>query len=286
MEVIDFDEHDNFKHTLTLTEAAGTIAPVEYDQATIDVVEGLMYGEFHVSTNKNTVCKCIDGRDCEDGLEGPNSAGGSLSLLVADDLTDRQFINAEEPLDVGMERLVTDFTERGIPIGMHTDTHADEHSDKSGCGANDSIQKIYGILVDKADLMRNLTETILETTIDDAAHDSIIQKAAQRVEFSTGKKVHAAATRLAEEETTEKLVGDHNEIVAILNKRSGTTLDRSTLSPRQAFNIDVWAFEESAREISGNGADILTPKVFAMMYYNIATAHALCGPSMKVGILK
>jgi hypothetical protein len=286
VEAIDFNEHDNFQQTLTLTEARGNIAPLEYDRGTIEVIEGLMRGDYHSATNKDIICKCIDGRNCEDGLEGPNSAGGTLSLLVADDLTDRRFIRAEERFDIGMERLVNDFSERVIPIGVHTDTHASNDPEKSGCGANDRIGQIYAFMIERADHIKELSETILGMKIKDAIHESIILNASRRMEFSSGKALHAAAVNASKEIISENLVGDHSEIVAIINMRYGTTLDRTRMGAHQAFNVDAWAFEESARAIADRDTHDVTPHVVALTYYNIATAHALCGPSMKVGMLK
>lgn len=90
-------------------------------------------------------------------------------------------------------------------------------------------------------------------------------------------------------ESSEELQGAHNEVVAIVNMRPGTTLDRGKLvekygSDYQAFNVDAWAFETAARELYNDAIsdDEVQDFVVAMTYYNIATAITLCGPNMRI----
>ena len=49
----------------------------------------------------------------------------------------------------------------------------------------------------------------------------------------------------------------------------------------QAFNVDVWAFPKSAKVISTDERD-QQQKLAALVYYNLATALVLVGPSLRV----
>ena len=279
-------EREKSPELLILEKAEGAIH-AEHTPEVVRLAETIAGGEYHGLTNKNIICKCIDGRNCEGGLEGPNSAGGTLSLLVADDLTSQRFITTEEPIELGMQRLTTELIAQDQPVGVHADTHAS--GENSGCGANDKLPEIYAMMVKKAEHVRELTELILGKPVPQDIHDMIMTRAAERVLFSPGSSVEAAVTDVAGEEASETLEGRHQEIVAVINKIAGTTLDRdelelATVGEYQAFNVDAWAFEASARMISEHDDDMIDAKVIALTYYNLATALVLCGPDMLVGI--
>jgi hypothetical protein len=280
-------EKEESPKLLVLDQAEGAI-DAGHTPAIVHIAESIVRGEYHRLTSKNIICKCIDGRNSKDGLEGPNSAGGTLSLLVADDMTSQRFISSEEPITDGMRRLTTELVEQGQPVGVHADTHASgEHS---GCGANDKLPMVYAMMVKKAEKIRELAAAILGKDVPQEIHDMIVSRATSRVLFSPGDQVRAAVVETAGDSASETLEGAHQEIVAVVNLIPGTTLDRDKLEAetdgtKQAFNVDAWAFEESARVISESDDDI-DAKVIAMTYYNLATALVLCGPKMLVGIRK
>jgi len=281
-------EREKAVELMSLTQAEGSIH-AENVPAVVELAESIVRGEHHRAVSGDIICKCIDGRNCEQGLEGPNSAGGTLSMLVADDLTSQRFITTNEPIAVGMERLTKELDDQGQPIGVHTDESA--NGEKSGCGANDKLPEIYAMMVKKAEHIRELTELILGMPVPDEIHDMIMARATERVLFSPGSKVASAVTEVAGEESVETLEGSHKEIVAVINLVDGTTLDRDGLhavtgGKYQAFNVDAWAFERSARVISESEDDMIDAKVIALTYYNLATALVLCGPDMLVGIRK
>lgn len=273
---------------LTLELAEGTI-DAEHTPEVVKTAEAFVRGVWHDYTEGAIICKCIDGRNCVHSLKGPNSAGGSLSLLVADDLTTRRFISVNESTAAGMTNLATHLTEAGLPVGVHADTHAE--GEKSGCGANDKLSPIYAMMVKNAEAIRGLAEAILGLPIPQDIHNMIMGNATERVVFSTGIEVKEAAIAVASEKASETLEGEHQEIVAVINKVVGTTLNRdeaevATGGKYQAFNVDAWAFEASAKAIAADKDDDMEvqAKIIALTYYNLATALVLCGPRMLVGI--
>lgn len=73
----------------TLDIAEGAIEAQDNQIERLDeVTQRLADGEFHVAVDGSIPSKCIDGRPGARGL-APNAAGGSESLMVADDLTSR-----------------------------------------------------------------------------------------------------------------------------------------------------------------------------------------------------
>lgn len=270
-----------------LDQSEGTIQMPEHTPEALEVVEKFVDGVYHRRCEGTIVCKCIDGRDCADCIYGPNSAGGTLSLLIADDLTSQRYVTSEQTLAEGADNLAKDFSERGLPIGIHESDHAT--GERSGCGANDEIEKIYAMLLKKPEHIRGLAESLIGPISDDT-HNMIMSRALERIVFGSGKDVRDAFTDVAGDDACETLEGEHKEIVTTINFVRGTTLDRKVLAADadekyQGFNVDAWAFEDSARTIATDEADVRA-KIVALTYYNLATALVLCGPEMIVGLLK
>ncbi len=269
-----------------LSAAEGTIEAGPDQQGRLDeFTERVGSGEFHVETTGKVPFGCIDGRDTRDGLTPkPDSAGGTESLFVADDLTTKRFAGGGTTREAYANtlRYVSD---AGYEVGGHTDSHA--AGDGSGCGANDKLQPIYEFIAREGELLRELAGS-LGITASDEAYEQIVANAAARTEFSAGREL---LEELAEygDGAVDYLVGDHREVVAVVNTKSGTTLDRVALRQEfgedyEAFNVDAWTFRESAELISSTPEEV-EAKVLALAFYNLATAHKLCGKSMRVVVL-
>ncbi len=268
-----------------LQHAEGTIeAGFEQQERLDEVTELLVTGEFHTLVEDYGMIKCIDGRPGGYGLY-PNTAGGTETLLVADDLTTKRFADETGTTVNAYRNLIHYLEEAGEMVGGHGDNHAEGAA--SGCGANDKLEKIYAFMVRSADILRELAEK-LGVVVDDITHDTIIANAAARTQFSTGAELLSV---LLENENAhhEELLDVHNEVVAVINTQPDTSLDRQALADHfgddyQAFNVDVWAFSGAAASIAELPEEI-SAKVVAMVYYNLATAHVLCGKGMRVVVL-
>jgi len=261
-----------------LTEAEGNIEATDTQRERVDeLTERLMSGELHVGTEHTVVCGCIDGRS--PATPKPNSAGGSESLMVADDLTNKQFAGNDGTTLAAYRNVVGFLKKIGQPVGGHDDDHAS--GDKSGCGANDKLEQIYDMIVRKGEHIRDLAAQY-GIVIDDETHELIVSNAAQRAAFSPGAELKAELDWVTEG-TYDRLQGSHNEVIVALNTVAGTTLDRDALREAfgdeyQAFNVDVWAFQASANLISTtDDSREAQQKVAALAYYNFATALTLCG---------
>ncbi len=267
----------------TLPEAEGSIEAKEHQQDRLDeVTERLLDGEFHVTTEYRIVAGCIDGR-CGCSLK-PTSAGGTESLMVADDLTNKQFQGNDRTTRSAYRNIVNFLQKISKPVGGHDDQNASDIA--TGCGANDKLPQIYDMIARKGDYIRALAVEY-GINVDDVTHEQIVSNSKDRAEFSTGPELKAELD-VATNGEYDHLEGSHNEVVIVLNTQFGTTLDRDALKAEfgddyQAFNVDVWAFDESANSISTiDDSEESRRKIVALAYYNFATALTLCGPNIRI----
>lgn len=272
---------------MTLPLAEGTIeAGLDQQERLKEFTERVGRGEFHVQTEGKIPFGCIDGRDTRDGLAPkPDSAGGTESIFVADDLTTRRYAAEDGTTVGGYVNVLKRVNECGYEVGGHTDDHAS--GEGSGCGANDKLPLIYGFISQYGDQLREVAAN-LGVTIDDESFATIKQNAAERNDFSTGRELLDALKAYGEDKA-DPLEGAHKEVVAVINTKEGTTLDRHAVRREfgpnyQAFNVDVWSFNEAAELVSETPEEVQA-KTFAMTLYNLATAHVLCGKNMRVVVL-
>jgi len=271
----------------------GTIEAGPEQQERLDeFTERVGRGEFHTAIvwspefKKMILVRCVDGRVPETGANplGPNSAGGTESLFVADDLTTRRFAAEDGSTAGGYANTVTFLNEAGYEVGGHTSDHAEGKA--SGCGANDNLPAIYECIATNPDVLRDYAR-ILGVTVPDDIHQHIVGNARTRSKFSHGRELLETLQQTAKAAFVDNLTGNHHEVLTVINKKAGTTLDRDALMAEfgenyQAFNVDAWAFEAAARAISGDDEAEVAQKVVALLYYNLATALVLSGPSMRV----
>lgn len=144
-------------------------------------------------------------------------------------------------------------------------------------------------MAQNAATLRKLATELFGYEVTDEDHELIAGNATMRSEFSGGAEL--LATLRTEGGRDDALEGGHNEVMAVINRRKGTTLDRAAVATEfgdkyQAFEVDEWSFEEGARVISHmGGEDEARQKRTAMLYYNLATAAVLCGPGMRIVVL-
>jgi hypothetical protein len=271
----------------TLDIAEGAIEAHDAQMERLDeLTQRLADGEFYVTVDGTVPAKCIDGRPGARGL-APNSAGGSESLMVADDLTTRAFVTDDDTTLSNYRTTLAALKGAGLAIGGHTDDHAQGVA--SGCGANDKLPLIYNFMVRNASEIRDLA-TAVGVSVSDQTHDLIIHNAEARSQFSSGIELLDALRQVGGDDVIDPLKGVHNEVVAVVNLRTGTTLNREALAHEfgaeyQAFNVDAWSFTAAAEAISSTPEEA-EQKVVAMVYYNLATAGVLCGRGMRTIVLQ
>lgn len=271
-------ENDARVEFMTLGAAGqGSIEAGENQQERLEeFTERVGSGEFHRETTGTIPCTCIDGRPCANNKElMPNGPGGSEVMMVADDLTTKDFALDGDTTTAGQYRNTLAFlAEAGYPVGAHID-----------CGANKKLPAVYAYIRDNATALRDIAQS-LGYEISDSDHELIVGSAAARADFSDGDEILDVARNQGGR--IDELEGEHKEVIAVINRRSGTTLDRDAVKVEfgegyEAFNVDEWSFAEAARVISHmGGEDEVRQKRTAMLYNTLAIAGLLCGPNMRV----
>jgi hypothetical protein len=278
------------KPIVVLKHAVGTIEPDATQQERLEEFTArIMSGEFYKPTNANIVCDCVDGRCGATGALMPNAAGGSESITVADDLTSKSFQLNPDDTTLDQYKATLAFLDRtGAPIGGHTCEGTGK--DASGCAANDKLPAVYAFIAQHGDILRDIAGQ-LGVKVDEQTHLLITSNAAARDEFSGGTAL-LDALRHQSGAKVSVLKGSHREVLVAVNTRPGTTLDRDGLQKEfgdnyQAFNVDVWAFPESAKLSSYFGGEQeVQRKIVAMVYYNLAVAHVIGGKHLRVVVVK
>ena len=275
---------------ITLDDAGiGSIQPTDEQQERLEeFTQEVGSGEFHVKAVGSIVCHCIDGRTCDDIVLAPNAPGGTLAVAVAEDLTaGRNVSNDDTTLDI-YKKILEKMKHDGVMIGGHVSSTAGDTPYETGCGASDQLGAIYAYIATNGATIHSIA-TKLGVSVSDETHELITERAAQRSQFTDSQEILTTLKAEAGDEAAAALEGVHAEVMAIINLIPGTTLDRNAVKSKygagyQAFNADVWAYEESAKIIADTPAEV-SEKVVAMVYYTIATAGVLCGPGMRVVVL-
>lgn len=272
--------HDTY---LTLDAAIGTIQAGDDQLERLDeLTERIGSDEFYVPVTSAVPSKCIDGRTGAHGV-APNAAGGSETIMVADDLTRQRFASADGSTLGAYRATLAALRGQDLPIGGHTDDAAT--GARSGCGANDRLAEIYAFIAQNGEMLQRLAAS-LGVPVSDTTREKIVTRATARTTFSDGADLLAVLHETGGNDAADPLHGTHREVVAVINTVRGTSLDRDALEAEfgpqyEAFNVDVWSFGDAAEAIAESEAEI-SELVAAMTIYNLATAHVLCGPRMRV----
>ncbi|MCA9301233.1 hypothetical protein KDA08_03720 [Candidatus Saccharibacteria bacterium] len=278
-------------------EPKGRVEAGEISDTTVDLLaeqmsQGRQYEEIDVDpgvVNMLIPKWCVDGRsDPDSDQQAPNAAGGTYSLVVAEALIDAEILVAQGKTSVAHSKeMFEDLTSNGYDIGGHTDDHAT--TEKCGCGACDRMAEIISFIADKADEISEISAT-LGVEVSQELIGKIKAGAELLIEnkyVSTGPEMIQNIKDVTKDESHVQTVrGPHNEVVLGINTKVGTTLDRGSITNEfgeqyQAFNLDVWALENGIKAIESN-EDLVNEKFVAGVFYNIATAAVLAGPSLRV----
>ena len=284
---------------LTLGEAAsGSIEPAgrNLDKEKLEQFErDVLSDKFDVAVAEGIIlpCGCIDGR-CPHADEAfnpvPNAAGGTLTMVVGELLTDGKNVastaeNSEDAVASFIEYLKT--TQYADQVGGHT---GPQHGnpEASGCGANDKLRGIMRQIAEKSDVIAATLDK-LGVPVSNEAFAGIVGKAQDLSEregyFTPGVEVAETLQEASLEGNCPALVGEHNELLIRINTVEGTTIDRRAIEAEygedfQVFNVDLWAIKNAADTLSETPEEA-EEKFAAMVVYQLATALELCGPSMR-----
>lgn len=254
--------------------------------------------EFQEPTDPNAIsCGCVDGRCICGGSQefGPNAAGGTFSLVMADALTTNSYRHEGEKAPEHARRMYAELIKRGHKIGGHGDEAAS--GENSGCGAQDKLDavdknqpSILNYIACRGDDVRQIIES-LGVEVNDSLHKHIVGKAhALRAEnyATNGAELRQAYvdSNDGDDSIVPDVEGKHKEVVLLVNTQDSTTLNRDRVKEllgddMQAFNLDLYGLENGAEAVSID-AEEAQEKFVAALYYNVATAGVLAGPSLRM----
>lgn len=188
---------------------------------------------------------CVDGRagKVNEAIYGsyPQMLGGSLMPVVLEWLMNKPEKNLAQVLPEVFQRL----QKEGYPLGVHTSTHA--HEGKSDCGFADNLGKILKTFQFKFD---DIKEIINKTGV--SFEEEIWQRIKEQLRKVNLEGLPSGEFLINQAENQEAikqvLDGDHQEIAAIVNLKTGTTLDVDNNQQHQAFNLDLWLVKQLAEK--------------------------------------
>jgi hypothetical protein len=256
-----------------------------------DVCEALKSEELYDHIAANDIPRmCVDGRHSQDG---PCAAGGTFSLVIADALANNRYRQSGETAAEHATRYYQELTAVGQKIGGHDDDH--QHGPFCGCGAQDKLDardddqpSILRYIAEKGDNVRSVLAT-LGVQVPDKLHTNITNRALDlRKEHyaSSGKELRDVTQRIGGLDSIETVHGGHNEVVAVINMRAGTTLNRTKLresygDSMQVFNLDVVNLQKGTEYLALSTKEA-AEQFIAALYFNVAALAVLAGPSLRI----
>lgn len=217
--------------------------------------------DFYFRTSQGAQVRCIDGRpptpletsvpnSSEQKEMGPQTPGGSLAQAIGYRLTIGNLTKRSFSDDI--EKVVSATNKAGYKIGGHSDeTNFSTSSNKTGCGAIDTIEEQLAYLYQPSTskCVEELTKALLgaEYNPQDFVH---ITNSAMRMHQSTQDYLHDKKSLFHELTNSNPgaisiLTGPHREIITAINTVEGTTFDSAQFFSShhdeiQAFNYDLW----------------------------------------------
>lgn len=237
-------------------------------------VERLKGDETYVDAVTSVICGCMDDRCGCPAV--PNAAGGSETLLIADDLTDKNFeLDGDDSLEGQFARLIEYLNGTEHPVGGHID-----------CAALAKVAVAYPHMLQNGDDLRRKVTEIFGYTISDDDHNGIMAAIAARTEYPDGEKM--LSTLQENGGRVDAMDGEHSPRAIVIDLQAGKTLNRYMLRDEfgddfKALNIDGWAFTSSSETLpQTSGEDGARRKAIAMAYFNLGVASLLCNSSTPV----
>ena len=216
------------------------------------IEEEILSNYDNVGSSNDQLNYCIDGRQGDNPDLYVQSLGGSLNIAVVDWILNNSNGEFKSSIDETFSNLQT----KGYRVGFHTSDHYNEG--ESGCGFAD-LEVIIDVLYRKSNPIFDILFEI-DSSLNKKEWDEIIKnvKNAKR-KLPKGDEIifgshndHGA--------DLQKLYGEHNEKVAIINLEENTTLNVNQNQRTPAFNLDLWWVKKQAGSlgIDQNKTSLLT----------------------------
>lgn len=290
-------------------EPASHIAQGEYDWSLIEQLQSDILDnstELFKDADIKMPLQCADGRTLK--AIGGSAIGGSFTAVMADCLGDRRFYVPGNTAYEHAFKVYRYIISQNLKIGGHDDDHA--LSPNCGCGGEDKLDSqhaedmsILKFVSEHGAGIRQTLENLLDSNsgkslgikVEDSLHALIVDQARElhslsgtdKPYVSSGIDLRKAMVEVGGPESIDHLSGEHREVMAIIDFRKGSILDRAALSERyggviQAFYINVESIKFAAEVLSTNNPQVAELNFMAGLYYNIAASAVLAGPSLSL----
>ena len=274
--------------------------------------------DYFTHASRSARIRCVDGRPIEHYDEsraelkirelGPQGAGGTPGAAVCFSLAEGPASDTYKGANFNhdVDNLADILHDLHFEVGGHTDESA--NGEKTGCGAIDRMPEIVRAMADfrNTNRMIELTKAVMGDMYDKDAFSLVLgnavkMSASEKSYFGEYKPNIFDRINKHTKNAVSKLVGNHNEVAAIINRMYGYTFHRDEFSAAsrhklQAFNYDYWKSVEMAESVVKNSAKyahlnadeklrlgkrILTARVM----YSVATLMTLTDGSIRLYVV-
>lgn len=230
---------------------------------------------------------CVDGRpDFDSPNKGPQMLGGSFNPLIVHAIFENLSFNA-----VLIRNDLGTLKKNGFGIGVHRGEHKDSVINKSDCGAADKMKSILETALSSKNLITNellkvyrankaeFTKLGIDTKTFSKAFDTLRIYGNNKIEIDGETAITEAENAGA---NVVNLTGNHNEQVAFVNLKEGTSLDTNEFNRtnQQAFNLDLLVVMEQSKAL---GVDSKFAAALSLILYS-ATKIVLDKKDLSVQI--
>lgn len=195
--------------------------------------------------------RCVDGRQDPNSPEGPQMLGGSLHPLVVSAIAsgkdfDQTFVKQQL-------KILHNSKGFGHALGIHWGAHRNYDTGVSDCGFADRLKDVLATAINNENEIKLRLERIykannLDPLSLDTAYSKLRNYSPEQIK-TTGKILLIVAEH--EGAVKETVLGDHNEEVAFVNLKKGTTFDtqKANQQAHQAFNLDLLIAQEQSEQL-------------------------------------
>lgn len=230
---------------------------------------------YYVPASLTSRVRCIDGRLLAEYLTngvineamigrdlGAQVPGGTPATALIRRIVTGDFSSAAD-LSKDIEEIAKIHAANGIRMGGHIDEHKEGHDFDTGCGAIDRMLDILGHVTNDETLqeVEVLTQALLGKAFDADVFDTVVGRLhrmnsirsqyfkydEKQNDYAFKREAMDVLRRNAEAEhhPVAKLIGDHNEMLLVVNYVPNTTFDRDRFwvdndGEVQVFNYDLW----------------------------------------------
>jgi len=265
---------------------------------------------YYVPTNPNSQVRCIDGRsETEEAIAdlpelGPQVAGGTPAATLSYRLAHFNSMPEGATIETDLDEVSRIVKSLGLPYlpGAHDDDHSGV-----GCGALAHMLRIAEKMEDR-EAMQDYVRAIAEDYYDQNTYEEVLENVAEILgpdhkdtyfmkDQTTGEYTFASSLlhkteeigRSEDRKAVEVLRGDHSEVLLIINKQPGTTLNRDKLSAdnnhlAQVFNYDYWVSVDRARQLFPDDEEAQKKIIISQVMFAVGTAMTLTDGSLEAGI--